>query len=134
MFNEFPMLLQQFLHAIKERHSDPNLITRNLDALANLLDMADVINVDISYLVEAESVLDSIEALQQHPQAEVYQKAYEIIDRYFSDEADVANFDNHDQKNTENGQSQNFFKFWKKILASNLTLPYAFRLLVALVC
>jgi len=111
LFIEFPMLLEQFLHSIKERHSDPNLITRNLDALANLLDMAEVINVDISYLVEAQNVLDSIEELQHHPQPEVYQKAYEIIERYFSDEADLANLDTHDQKNTENGESKNFFKF-----------------------
>lgn len=72
--------------------ADIKIIQVVLDALENILKVGktltnDGINPIAVYIEEAEG-LDKIEKLQQHENTEIYKKAYNLIDKYFSDEAE----------------------------------------------
>lgn len=65
---------------------DPQVIQVVLDGINNMLKMAGP-NVDrVTTMIEECSGLDKIEALQAHENMEIYKLAYDILERYFSDD------------------------------------------------
>eukprot|EP00039_Didymoeca_costata_P019461 m.337620 g.337620 ORF g.337620 m.337620 type:complete len:527 (-) comp18185_c0_seq1:183-1763(-) len=69
---------------------DTKLVRVVLDASANLLkigDQADGSNVVADYFEEC-GAMDKIESLQEHENTGVYEKAFSIIEQYFSEEGD----------------------------------------------
>lgn len=64
---------------------DSQVIQVVLDGLNNILRMAGSNHQLIATAIEQCGGLDKIEALQNHENEEIYQLAYDIIDKYFSD-------------------------------------------------
>jgi hypothetical protein len=68
---------------------DAQILVVVLDGISNILKMASNSEEDIDLLttqIEECGGLDKIEALQNHPNEEIYKLAFDIIDRYFADE------------------------------------------------
>lgn len=68
---------------------DPQILVVVLDGISNILKMAssnynDL--VSITSQIEECNGLDKIEELQSHRNEEIYKLAFEIIDKYFSEE------------------------------------------------
>jgi hypothetical protein len=71
---------------------DPQILVVVLDGISNILKMAssnydDLIS--ITSQIEECNGLDKIEELQSHRNEEIYKLAFEIIDKYFSEEVRV---------------------------------------------
>lgn len=64
---------------------DSQVIQVVLDGLNNILRMAGTNYQPIATAIEQCGGLDKIETLQSHENEEIYQLAYDIIDKYFSD-------------------------------------------------
>lgn len=64
---------------------DSQVVQVVLDGLNNILRMAANNYQPIATLIEQCGGLDKIETLQNHENEEIYQLAYDIIDKYFSD-------------------------------------------------
>lgn len=80
-------VLQPFCNLLSV--DDPQILVVVLDGISNILKMASQNEDDIDILttqVEECGGLDKIENLQNHPNEEIYKLAFDIIDRYFSDE------------------------------------------------
>lgn len=66
--------------------TDPQVIQVVLDGLNNILKSGGGMNYQpIATMIEQCGGLDKIEALQNHENEDIYQLAYDIIDKYFSD-------------------------------------------------
>ena len=68
---------------------DPQILVVVLDGISNLLKMASANDNDLMALtsqIEECGGLDRIEEMQNHRNEEIYKLAYDIIDRYFTDE------------------------------------------------
>ena len=68
---------------------DPQILVVVLDGIHNILKMAASNDEDLEALtaqIEECSGLDKIEALQNHRNEEIYKLAFDIIDRFFSEE------------------------------------------------
>jgi hypothetical protein len=68
---------------------DPQILVVVLDGISNILKMASASDEDVDLItnqIEECGGLDKIETLQNHPNEEIYKLAFDIIDRYFSDE------------------------------------------------
>ena len=74
---------------------DPQILVVVLDGINNILKMAATNESDLLALtaqIEECGGLDKIEELQNHRNEEIYKLAFEIIDRYFSEEVSVFGF------------------------------------------
>ncbi|KAH8294700.1 hypothetical protein KR018_001865 [Drosophila ironensis] len=69
---------------------DTQVINVVLDGLNNMLKMAESHVEAVANLIEECKGLAKIERLQNHENIEIYKLAYEIIDQYFTDEAEQA--------------------------------------------
>ncbi|XP_013775311.1 importin subunit alpha-3-like [Limulus polyphemus] len=67
---------------------DPQVVQVVLDGINNILKLAERQFYNIASQIEECGGLDKIEQLQNHENEEIYKLAYEIIDQYFSDDAD----------------------------------------------
>uniref|UniRef100_T1IVG4 Importin subunit alpha n=1 Tax=Strigamia maritima TaxID=126957 RepID=T1IVG4_STRMM len=67
---------------------DVQVIQVVLDGITNILKMAGNQLVAICSMIEECGGLDNIEVLQNHENEEIYKLSYDIIDQYFSEEAD----------------------------------------------
>jgi hypothetical protein len=67
---------------------DPQVIQVALDGLNNILKSNEALVTAICEEIEKCGGLDEIEKLQNHENDGIYQLAFEIIDNYFSDDAD----------------------------------------------
>ena len=68
---------------------DPQILVVVLDGISNILKMAAPNETDLLALtsqIEECGGLDKIEELQNHRNAEIYKLAFDIIDKYFTDE------------------------------------------------
>lgn len=83
---------------------DPRTVIVILNGLTVLFRVADAVNGRSTFctMIEEIGALDKLEALQNHENQEIYEKAYTIIDTYFSDD------DNDEQTelapNDDNGE------------------------------
>ena len=80
-------MLQPFCQLLAT--DDPQILVVVLDGISNILKMAssnynDL--VSITSQIEECNGLDKIEELQSHRNEEIYKLAFEIIDKYFSEE------------------------------------------------
>lgn len=64
---------------------DPQVVQVLLDGLSNILQLAGDLLERVTIQIEECGGLDLIEKLQQHPNLEIYQLAFGIIERYFGD-------------------------------------------------
>ncbi|KAI8792170.1 importin subunit alpha-1-like [Biomphalaria glabrata] len=94
---------------------DTKLLHVLLDGVSNILQAADKVGQveGISSMLEEVGGLDKIEQLQNHENQQVYKKAYDIIEKYFSEEGEDESLvpqagaeANQYQFNTENIQNQ----------------------------
>merc|ERR1719430_2252379 len=69
---------------------DTQVIQVVLDGLNNMLKLAGPDVEAVAAMVEECGGLDKIESLQNHENVEIYKLAYEIIEQYFSDDAEEA--------------------------------------------
>ena len=60
-----------------------------LDGLNNILKSSDDVD-SVAQVIEECGGLDKIEALQSHENPDIYQLAFDIIERYFSEDLDVS--------------------------------------------
>lgn len=67
---------------------DSQIIQVVLDGLTNMLKMAGDDADKVCLMIEECGGLDKIEALQNHENAEIYKLAYELIEKYFSNDVD----------------------------------------------
>jgi len=67
---------------------DVQVISVILDGLNNMLKAADSHVQEVANLIEECDGLEKIERLQNHENVDVYKLAYEIIEQFFSDDAD----------------------------------------------
>lgn len=68
---------------------DPQILVVVLDGISNILKMASANESDllsVTAQIEECSGLDKIEELQNHRNEEIYKLAFDIIDRYFTEE------------------------------------------------
>jgi hypothetical protein len=68
---------------------DPQILVVVLDGISNILKMAAPNDADLLALtsqIEECGGLDKIEELQNHRNEEIYKLAFDIIDKYFTDE------------------------------------------------
>ncbi|XP_031549257.1 importin subunit alpha-3-like [Actinia tenebrosa] len=68
---------------------DPQVVQIVLDGLNNILKMAGDKADAIATMIEEAGGLDKIEHLQHHQNEEIYKLAFEMIDRYFSNDGDA---------------------------------------------
>ena len=71
---------------------DPQILVVVLDGISNILKMAATNENDlvaVTSQIEECSGLDKIEELQNHRNEEIYKLAFDIIDRYFSEEVEL---------------------------------------------
>lgn len=71
---------------------DPQILVVVLDGISNILKMAAANEEDliaVTSQIEECSGLDKIEELQNHRNEEIYKLAFDIIDRYFTDEVHI---------------------------------------------
>jgi len=107
----YPLLLSRFFDAIKKRQNDANLVMRNLDALENLLKNQEALNINLTFQIESEGVLDSLEGLQNHKSNAIYEKAHNIISQFFSEEDEAPLMLQNDAPNADPKQPGNYFNF-----------------------
>lgn len=67
---------------------DPQIIHVVLDGLTNILKLSGEDYDKICLIIEECGGLDKIEALQNHENSEIYKLAYQIIEKYFSNDVD----------------------------------------------
>lgn len=72
---------------------DPRVIQVSLDGLENILKVGEMdkqgqTQNQMAMFIEMADGVDKIHQLQMHENAEIYKKAYNIIDKYFSEEED----------------------------------------------
>ncbi len=95
-------VLQPFCNLLNV--DDPQILAVVLDGISNLLKIASQNDEDVNMLttqIEECGGLDKIEQLQNHPNEDIYKVAFDIIDRYFSDEVNyLAN--RHESITTKN--------------------------------
>lgn len=72
---------------------DTQVISVVLDGINNMLKMAGDQVHQLTAMIEECGGLDKIEMLQTHENIDIYKMAYEIIERYFSDDTTEATFD-----------------------------------------
>ncbi len=80
-------VLQPFCQLLST--DDPQILVVVLDGISNILKMASTNYDDLSAItnqIEECNGLDKIEELQSHRNEEIYRLAFEIIDKYFSEE------------------------------------------------
>ncbi|XP_037075204.1 importin subunit alpha-4-like [Pollicipes pollicipes] len=68
---------------------DPQVVNVVLDGLNNILKSSEDVE-PVAQIVEECGGLDKIEALQNHENTDIYQLAFDIIERYFSDDLEAA--------------------------------------------
>lgn len=103
--------------------SEPRIILVIMTGLTALFKVAEAVNGLESFCTMLEEVgaVDKLEALQQHENQEIYEKAYSMIDTYFSENTEedaglVPNTVNgalefNAECNNENGSDKSQFKF-----------------------
>ncbi|XP_011865765.1 PREDICTED: importin subunit alpha-3 [Vollenhovia emeryi] len=69
---------------------DTQVVQVVLDGIHNMLKLAGSQVEHLANMIEECSGLDKIEALQNHENVDIYKLAYDIIEQYFSEEADDA--------------------------------------------
>lgn len=67
---------------------DTTIVQVVLDGISNVLKMAAEEVENVASMIEECGGLDKIEQLQSHENEDIYKLAYEIIDKYFSDDVD----------------------------------------------
>ncbi len=80
-------VLTPFCHLLQL--DDPQILVVVLDGISNILKMAAPNDGDLLALtsqIEECGGLDKIEELQNHRNEEIYKLAFDIIDKYFTDE------------------------------------------------
>ncbi len=80
-------VLQPFCQLLST--DDPQILVVVLDGISNILKMASTNYDDLTVItnqIEECNGLDKIEELQSHRNEEIYRLAFEIIDKYFSEE------------------------------------------------
>lgn len=70
---------------------DTQVVQVVLDGINNMLKLAGTQVETLANMIEECSGLDKIESLQNHENVEIYKLAYDIIEQYFSEEADDVN-------------------------------------------
>ncbi|XP_043261811.1 importin subunit alpha-3 [Colletes gigas] len=70
---------------------DTQVVQVVLDGIHNMLKLAGKQVEQLANMIEECSGLDKIEALQNHENVDIYKLAYDIIEQYFSEEADDTN-------------------------------------------
>ncbi|XP_015600486.1 importin subunit alpha-3 [Cephus cinctus] len=70
---------------------DTQVVQVVLDGIHNMLKLAGPQVEQLANMIEECSGLDKIESLQNHENVDIYKLAYDIIEQYFSEEADDAN-------------------------------------------
>jgi len=79
-------VIAPFCHLLSCR--DTQVVQVVLDGINNILKMAGPELEGVTGMIEECGGLDRIESLQNHENVEIYKLAYEIIEQYFSDEAE----------------------------------------------
>ncbi|XP_011176127.1 importin subunit alpha-3 [Solenopsis invicta] len=75
---------------------DTQVVQVVLDGIHNMLKLAGSQVEHLANMIEECSGLDKIEALQNHENVDIYKLAYDIIEQYFSEEADDAPLTAHE--------------------------------------
>lgn len=112
---------------------DNKIILVALDGLDNILSVGELAKTEtpdglnpFAIMVEECGGIEIIHDLQGHDNAEIYQKSYTIIDKYFSDDADEDEeglmADDQFSFQTHVQAPQGGFQFWDDIL-TNLSYP-----------
>lgn len=70
---------------------DTQIVQVVLDGIHNMLKIAGPEVEQLANMIEECAGLDKIESLQNHENVEIYKLAYDIIEQYFSEEADDSN-------------------------------------------
>ncbi|XP_018399138.1 PREDICTED: importin subunit alpha-3 isoform X2 [Cyphomyrmex costatus] len=75
---------------------DTQVVQVVLDGIHNMLKLAGSQVEHLANMIEECAGLDKIEALQNHENVDIYKLAYDIIEQYFSEEADDAPLASHE--------------------------------------